>query len=111
LTEIHEALIQLATNQRTLGDNLSTWRLDSGGDVGILSNRLQHLEETLIGLLTQIGNDVLALPGSGRPASWLRGNGLKRWLSGTGSALTARRRKGLTAIRQNTAPLRPDKKS
>ena len=92
LTEIYEALVKLGTNQQTLGDNLSTWRIESGGDVGIVSNRLQQLEQTSLDLLTRLASDVTALRQAGGEDEPGRSNGFKRWLYGTSSVLGSGRR-------------------
>ena len=52
LNEIFEALVKLGTNQQTLANNLEAWRLDSSGDVSIVSNRLENMERTLQDALT-----------------------------------------------------------
>jgi hypothetical protein len=44
LAEIYEALVKLGTNQQTLASNLNTWRVESSGDVSIISNRLLEME-------------------------------------------------------------------
>lgn len=47
LGEIFEALVKLGTNQQTLASNLEAWRLDSSGDISIVSNRLERLERAV----------------------------------------------------------------
>jgi hypothetical protein len=47
LGEVFEALVKLGTNQQTLANNLEAWRLDSSGDISIVSNRLERLERAL----------------------------------------------------------------
>jgi hypothetical protein len=111
LMEIHEALGKLGTNQQTLGDNLRSWRHESGGDVGIISNRLQQLETTAVELLTRVGDQVLELARDPRGEGGRRGHGLKRWLHGTGAALALRGRHAFSAPRRDAAPARPEKKS
>ncbi len=97
LTEIYEALVKLGTNQQTLGDNLSTWRVESSGDVGIVSNRLQQLEHTALDLLTRLATDVTALRQGGADDETRRSNGFKRWLYGTSSVLGTGWRSGAGA--------------
>ncbi len=48
LGEIFEALVKLGTNQQTLASNLEAWRLDSSGDISIVSNRLERLERAVV---------------------------------------------------------------
>ncbi len=45
LTEVHEALLKLNANQQTLAGSLDQWRLDSTGDLSVISNRLKVIEE------------------------------------------------------------------
>ena len=52
LGEIYQALVKLGANQQTLGDNFTAWRIETGGDIGIVSNRLQQLEQTTLDLLS-----------------------------------------------------------
>jgi hypothetical protein len=48
LGEVFEALVKLGTNQQTLANNLEAWRLDSSGDISIVSNRLERLERAVV---------------------------------------------------------------
>ena len=63
LGEIYQALVKLGANQQTLGDNFTAWRIESGGDIGIVSNRVQQLEQTMLDLLGHFGSE---LPGQAR---------------------------------------------
>ena len=89
LAEIYEALVKLGTNQQTLANNLNTWRLDTSGDVSIVSNRLEVLEQTMLESLGRISAEAQMLRhdliDDEAPR---RGEGFKRWLYGTGSVLT-----------------------
>jgi len=89
LAEIYEALVKLGTNQQTLGDNLGTWRVESSGDIGIIGNRLQQMEQTTLDLLTRLGDNVAALRPAGGEDAGRRSNGFKRWLYGTTGVLGA----------------------
>jgi hypothetical protein len=94
LSEIFEALVKLGTNQQTLGNNLEAWRLDSSGDISIVSNRLENMERTL-----QHGAspDAPSSPeGDGPP-----GKGFKRWLYGTGRVLPSSWREDAAALRES----------
>ena len=46
LSELHEALVKLNANQQTLAGSLDQWRLDSTGDLSVVSNRLKSIEDT-----------------------------------------------------------------
>ena len=91
LGEIYQALVKLGANQQTLGDNFTAWRIESGGDIGIVSNRLQQLEQTMLDLLGHLGSELQALRQEIRDGGAHR-NGFKRWLYGTGNVLAAIRR-------------------
>jgi predicted signal transduction protein with EAL and GGDEF domain len=88
LNEIYQALVKLGANQQTLGDNFTAWRIESGGDIGIVSNRVQQLERTVLDLFGHLGTDLRAW----RQESRVGGNGVenfKRWLYGTSKALAS----------------------
>lgn len=112
LSEIYEALVKLGANQQTLANNLNTWRLDTSGDVSIVSNRLEALETTVLETLGRISAEVQMLrhdPAFSEDAPG-RPNGFKRWLYGTSSALTAGRDEP-GPIRQMLERARPEKKT
>ncbi len=85
LSELHEALIRLNSNQQTLGASLQQWRLDNTGDLSVVSNRLKALEENDQRQLPVL--HALASQISGVHAALMRNkssNGhLQRWLFGT----------------------------
>lgn len=87
LSEIYEALVKLGSNQQTLANNLNTWRLDTSGDVSIVSNRLEALETTVLESLGRISAELQMLRGSAdeQPA---RVSSFKRWLYGTNRVLS-----------------------
>jgi len=82
LNEIYQALVKLGANQQTLGDNFTAWRIESGGDIGIVSNRVQQLEQTVVDLLGHLGANLEAWRQEGRAGGRDR-DGFKRWLYGT----------------------------
>jgi hypothetical protein len=94
LNEIFEALVKLGTNQQTLASNLEAWRLDSGGDVSIVSNRLANLERTLMETLLPADADE-DHHGNGQ-----RVRSFKRWLYGTSRVLPATWRQDAAALRE-----------
>jgi hypothetical protein len=88
LGEIYEALVKLGANHQTLGDNFAAWRTETAGDIGILNNRLQQLEQ----LLGQLGSHLQLLGRQQHDGEGRRGNGFKRWLYGTSHVFAAARR-------------------
>jgi len=99
LAEIHQGLVKLGANQQTLGDNFAAWRYETGGDIGIVSNRLQQLEHTMLDLLGQLGGELQALRQENHGDGSRRGNGFKRWLYGTSSVFATSRREGAASVR------------
>jgi hypothetical protein len=94
LNEIFEALVKLGANQQTLASNLEAWRLDSGGDVSIVSNRLANLERTLMETLSPADGEEDHHRNGARVRSF------KRWLYGTSRVLPATWRQDAAALRE-----------
>jgi hypothetical protein len=88
LNEIYQALVKLGANQQTLGDNFTAWRIESGGDIGIVSNRVQQLERTVLDLLGHLGTDLRAWRQESRVGG-NRAESFKRWLYGTSKAFAS----------------------
>jgi hypothetical protein len=80
LKEIYQALVKLGANQQTLGDNFTAWRIETGGDIGIVSNRVQQLEQTVVDLLGHLGANLQTWRQESRGGGR---DGFKRWLYGT----------------------------
>ncbi len=86
LDEVHDALVKLGTNQQTLAGNLEQWRLESGGDLGIISNRLELLERGSaqpLEMLGQMQSDMQALQQVALADYDHNRRGFKNWLFGT----------------------------
>jgi hypothetical protein len=83
LGEIYQALVKLGANQQTLGDNFTAWRIETGGDIGIVNNGLQKLEQTMLDMIGHLGAELHAMRQES-DAGGVRRNGFKRWLYGTG---------------------------
>lgn len=91
LHEIYEALVKLGANQQTLANNLNTWRLDTSGDVSIVSNRLETLEATVLESLGRISAQLQMLRTPGmleEPEPAGSGWSFKRWLFGTNKVMS-----------------------
>jgi hypothetical protein len=91
--EISQSLVKLGATQQTLGDNLTGWRIESGGDLSIISNRLEQLERTLFDGLGQLGAELRAWQ-ENREAG--RIDRFKRWLYGTAKVFPWREEATLT---------------
>jgi hypothetical protein len=111
LEEIHQGLAQLGASQQMLADNLAAWRAENGGDIGIVSNRLQQLEHTALDLLDRLNGEVQALHQEYHEDEARRGNGFKRWLYGTGNVFATSWRDEAASIRQTLDRPRDSEKS
>lgn len=112
LNEIFEALVKLGTNQQTLADNLEAWRLDSSGDVSIVSNRMEKMERALHDVLNPrpvrlIKDDSAPL----REEDLENSRSFKRWLYGTGKVLPTTWREDMAALRESLRSQRRIEKS
>jgi uncharacterized coiled-coil protein SlyX len=114
LTEVYEALVKIGGNQQTLASNLDTWRLDSGGDIGIVSNRVERMEQALLAVLPRARPEPAPQPQPVQPAAEparvasddvYEGEpptgSFKRWLFGTTRVLPSSWREDMTALRQS----------
>ena len=114
LTELHEALIKLNTNQQMLASSLDQWRTDTMGDLGVINNHLKAIDE--VGQQRQPAIDALVKQVTNVHEQVARRevhkSRFRNWLFGTDEWYTAswdttgwRRRHGLDAPRQGE--LRP----
>lgn len=101
LNEIFEALVKLGTNQQTLANNLESWRLDSSGDVSIVSNRLENMERSLQDALTPPTVRIIEERTRFTPEELENSTGFKRWLYGTGRVLPSSWREDMSALRES----------
>jgi hypothetical protein len=110
LSEIYEALVKIGANQQTLATNLETWRLDSGGDIGIVSNRVESLEKVLRAVLPRPRPEPQPVQPSPEPARMTSDDlyegepptgSFKRWLFGTTRVLPASWREDMSALRDS----------
>jgi hypothetical protein len=91
LHEVYEAMVKIGANQQALGNNLNTWRLESSGDLSIISNRLEKLEGNTQELLSRISGEVRALRAEAFDEEARHGRGFKHWLYGTGKVFAPAR--------------------
>ncbi len=103
LAEIYEALVKLGTNQQTLANNLNTWRVESSGDISIISNRLQDMEANAQDTLNRLAGQVQSLRHVSRGEQRPFGS-FKRWLYGTHSVLSGAWRDDPDAVRKKLSP-------
>lgn len=115
LTEVYEALVKIGGNQQTLASNLETWRLDSGGDIGIVSNRVERMEQALLAVLPRPRPEPAPAAAAaeaevpplravseedyGEPPT----GSFKRWLFGTTRVLPSSWREDMSALRDSLA--------
>jgi hypothetical protein len=105
--EVFAAVARIGANQQTLAGNLEAWRLDSSGDISIVSNRLQEMEQALRAVLPrprpeQPPADQAPLPGNAAAGGdeAQAASGLRRWLTGTGRVLPASWREDMNTLRE-----------
>jgi hypothetical protein len=92
---IHDALVKLGARQDELSVSLAAWREETSGDLGIISSRVDRLDQAAHDRLGQLSDDVAALrPKRGVDTRHL-GENLKRWAYGTRSAIATTWREGL----------------
>jgi hypothetical protein len=105
LSEVYEALVKIGTNQQTLGSNLEAWRQENAGDLGIVSNRVESMEQALRAVLPRPRPEAQAVP---QPADTPElyeydppTGSFKRWLFGTTRVLPSSWREDMTALRDS----------
>ena len=103
LAEIYEALVKLGTNQQTLASNLNTWRVESSGDISIISNRLLEMERNTQDMASRLDGQMESLRHVTRSDDRPFGS-FKRWLYGTTSVLSGAWRDDPDAVRRRLAP-------
>ncbi len=112
--EMQDALVKLGGNQQTLAGNLDQWRLESGGDLGIISNRLELLERGSaqpLEMLTQLQTDMQALQQVALADYDHNRRGFKNWLFGTDDVFAGSWRDDTSALRSRLKQLRDTKKA
>ncbi|HRK19653.1 MAG TPA: Clp protease N-terminal domain-containing protein [Hyphomicrobiaceae bacterium] len=109
LAEVHEALLKLGTNQQTLSNNLEQWRLESGGDLGIISNRLELMERSSarpIELIEQMQGDLANVTQLALADYDQNRRSFKTWLFGTNDVFAGSWRDETAAVRARLKEMR-----
>ncbi len=112
--EMHDALVKLGNNQQTLAGNLDQWRLESGGDLGIISNRLELLERGSaqpLDMLRTLQTDMQALQQVALADYDHNRRGFKNWLFGTDDIFASSWRDDTSALRVRLRQLREGTKA
>ncbi len=112
--EMHDALVKLGNNQQTLAGNLDQWRLESGGDLGIISNRLELLERGSaqpLDMLRTLQTDMQALQQVALADYDHNRRGFKNWLFGTDDIFASSWRDDTSALRMRLRQLREGTKA
>jgi hypothetical protein len=112
--DMQDALVKLGGNQQTLAGNLEQWRLESGGDLGIISNRLELLERGSgqpIEMLTQLQTDMAALQQVALADYDHNRRGFKNWLFGTDDVFASSWRDDTSALRTRLKLMREGKRA
>jgi hypothetical protein len=114
LAEIHEAILKLGTNQQTLSENLDQWRLENGGDLGVLANRLAHVEENSakpVAAIAQLTDEVHSLQRLALEEIDEERRGFKRWLFGTNDVFASSWRSETDEIRARLVKLKEERQA
>ena len=114
LGEVHEALLKLGENQRALSDTFDQWRQENGGDIGIVSNRLAHLEQSAMQPMDTLNRLVAEVQSLQRVAVEdidVHQAGFKRWLFGTNDVFASSWRTEADEIRERVAKMRGGRKA
>jgi hypothetical protein len=85
LSDVHEALMKLNTNQHTLAGSIEQWRSNDAGEIHLINARIGSVQEDgarRLQLLERLCMDMEALPRSPREEKRPR-PGFRRWLFGT----------------------------
>jgi hypothetical protein len=112
LTEVHDALLKLGTNQQTLSENLDQWRGETGGDLSIISNRLELLERSSakpLEMLTQMQTDIIGLQQVAVADYDHERRGFRHWLFGTDEVFASSWHDETKQVRERLKELRTRK--
>jgi hypothetical protein len=114
LTQLHDQLVTLGSNQRTLAESLDQWRTDSAGDLGVISNRMEALEKTALqpsSTLKQIQDDIQGLSRVALADFDQNKRGVRNWLFGTTEIFAGSWRDETRQLRDRLKQLREERKA
>jgi uncharacterized phage infection (PIP) family protein YhgE len=113
LTQLHEQLVTLGGNQKTLAESLDQWRADSEGGLSIIANRIDQLEKNAtapVGLLKQVQADLANLQQVTLADYDQNRKGIRNWLFGTEDIFATTWRDETRQIRERLKQLREERK-
>lgn len=113
-SELHEAVVALATKQQTLADNLEQWRAESEGGLSIVSNRLELLERgsaAPLAMMKQMQTDLANLQQVTLADYDQNRKGIRNWLFGTEDIFSGSWRDETAQIRARLKQLREERKA
>lgn len=113
-SELHEAVVALATKQQTLADNLEQWRAESEGGISIVSNRLELLERgsaAPLAMMKQMQTDLANLQQVTLADYDQNRKGIRNWLFGTEDIFSGSWRDETAQIRARLRQLREERKA
>jgi hypothetical protein len=88
--DLRETLVKLGSHLQTLADSLERWRLESGGDLSIISNRLELLERSAkkpVEAVERLSAEVATLERIANTKNERQRGSFKHWLFGTDDVL------------------------
>jgi hypothetical protein len=111
LVEILQANSSLDASQQSLAQSLAAWRVEIGGDISIVNNRLEETHHAMLELYDRLTGEVQALRQGQLENGTRRGTGFKRWLYGTPNVFGTSWHEGSVSIRHAPDRPRPEEKS
>ena len=111
LVEIFQAISSLDASQQSLAQSLAAWRVEIGGDISIVNNRLEETHHAMLELYDRLTGEVQALRQEHLENGTRRGTGFKRWLYGTPNVFGTSWHEGSVSIRYAPDRPRPEEKS
>ena len=111
LVEILQAISSLDASQQSLAQSLAAWRVEIGGDISIVNNRLEETHHAMLELYDRLTGEVQALRQGHLENGTRRGTGFKRWLYGTPNVFGTSWHEGSVSIRHAPDRPRPEEKS
>jgi hypothetical protein len=110
LVEILQAITSLDASQQSLAQSLAAWRVEIGGDVAIVNNRVDETHHAMLALYDRLTGEVQALRQEHLENGTRRGTGFKRWLYGTPNVFGTSWHEGSVSIHHVPDRPRPEEK-